>query len=216
MVSGCRIRDLRDTDVAVTAALHRRALPHGFFPRLGTRFLRSYHRTFADSPHALALVSADDADRPYGFLLAVLDTRAHGTYVVRRWGPRLAARAGLALLLRPHVLWVFVRTRLARYARGLQRRRRASAAAPAGGPAADWAVLSHVAVVDSARGSGAGAALVRALHERAAASGATGIVLVTAADSAAAGFYRHLGYESDGRVVGVDGDAWLRFRLRLT
>lgn len=212
--SGVRIRQLRDGDVASTAALHSRALPGGFFPRLGGTFLRSYHCTFADSPHALGLVCVDDGDRPYAFLLAVLDTEAHGAYVLRRWGARLAARALLALLLRPHVLWVFLRTRVSRYARGLWRRH-ARAPVGAGRSSGRVAVLSHVAVADSARGSGAGGALVRALHEHAAAAGATEVVLVTAADGAAPGFYRHLGYHEEGAVESSDGAPWLRFRQRL-
>ena len=214
---GRAVRDLQGRELPASSALHARALPDGFFARLGPRFLRTYHRSFVESPHAVALVSTD-AGAFEGFLLAVLDPAPHGAYVLRRWGPELAVRGAVALLARPAVLVLFLRTRLVRYARGLWRRgRRPATPSRSSGRAVEgeWAVLSHIAVDDALRGAGAGAALVRALHERAAAAGATGVVLLTAVDGAAPSFYRRLQYEDEGVVKGSDGRPWLRFRHRL-
>lgn len=210
------VRALGAGDALATATLHARALPDGFFSQLGVRFLRHYHRTFVDSPHAVALVAAK-GDQVEGFLLAILAPAPHGAYVLRRWGIRLAARAALALLARPPLLVLFVRTRMLRYARGLGRRLRPIAdAAPTAAVAGTWAVLSHVAVDGNHRGSGSGGALVQALHDRVASVGAAGVVLLTAVEGPGPAFYRRLGYEDEGEVVGADGQQWLRYRWRAT
>lgn len=212
--AGRAVRVLTDRDTARTALLHAQELPDGFFPRLGVRYLRVYHRSYLDSPHAVALVAERDGQVD-GFLLGVLAPAPHGAYVLRRWGARLAATAVLALLTRPRVLAVFLRTRLVRYGRGLWRRRRGSAAVGPSVTPRTWAVLSHVAVDASSRGSGAGAALVGRLHEDVVATGAAGVVLLTEADGPGPGFYRRLGYEDEGDVVGADGQSWRRFRWRV-
>jgi len=208
------VHDLTADHLAATAALHARSLPDGFFARLGHRFLRGYHRTFVDSPHAVALgVSADGEVQ--GFLLSVLAPGPHGTYVLRRWGLALAVRGALALCRRPRVLVFFARTRAGRYARALWRRRTDRAGQPRSAPAGEWAVLSHVAVDDRVRHGGRGAALVQALHDRATAAGAAGVVLVTDPDGPGPGFYRRLGYDDEQVVRGSDGRQWIRFRHRL-
>ena len=212
--AGRTVRVLADSDTAETALLHARELPDGFFPRLGAGFLRTYHRSFVDSPHAVAYV-AGSGGRPDGFLLAVLAPAPHGTHVLRHWGARLAVTAALSLLRQPRVLLVFLRTRVRRYARGLWRRRRAASAGGTGTTAGTWAVLSHVAVRGSCRGTGAGAALVRRLHEDVVAAGAAGVVLLTESDGPGPGFYRRLGYEDEGEVLGGDGHLWRRFRWRV-
>lgn len=208
------VRDLVEGDLATTAALHERSLPDGFFARLGQRFLRCYHRSFVDSPHAVALGAPADGEL-HGFLLAVLAPGPHGRYVVRRWGSALALRGALALVVRPEVLVLFLRTRAVRYARALWRRRRTQAAPGGSAPAAASAVLSHVAVRDEARRGGRGAVLVEALHVRAAAAGADAVVLVTDPHGPGPGFYRRLGYDELGTGVGSDGQQWTRFRFRL-
>lgn len=212
--AGARVvRPLVDADAPATAALHAQALPGSFFVDLGPRFLRAYHRSFADSPYAVALVASRGSDVE-GFLLGVLSPAQHGAYVLRTWGARLAVRAALALLVRPRLLAVFLRTRLLRYARGLWRRVRPVAASPSPGAAGAWAVLSHVAVDGARRGSGAGAALVGVLHDRVTAAGATGVVLLTSLDGGGPAFYRRLGYDEQGQVTGADGQPWLRMRWR--
>lgn len=208
------VRSLVGPDTAITAHIHVRELPEGFFPRLGERFLRVYHRTFIDSPSAVALVAQSDG-QIQGFLVGVLDPGAHGAHVLRRWGPRLAAAAALAMLTRPRLLAEFLRTRLGRYARGLWRRRRSGVTGGASVVPGSWAVLSHVAVAASCRGSGVGAALVERMHQDVVAARAAGVVLLTAADGPGPGFYARLGYDDEGDVVGADGQTWRRFRWRV-
>src|SRR5687767_7651024 len=55
------VRQMTAHDVAFAAALHETALPHGFFGRLGPRFLSSYYQAFVDSPHAVAFVAQSHA-----------------------------------------------------------------------------------------------------------------------------------------------------------
>lgn len=213
MSAGRVVRDLAEADAIQTARLHVQELPGGFFPSLGAKFLRVYHRSFMDSPYAVAFV-AERNSQIEGFLLGVVDPGPHGAHVLRRWSLRLAGPAAQALLMQPRVLAVFLRTRLVRYARGLWRRR---GSARAGGPGVNpgtWTVLSHVAVDSSCRGSGAGASLVKRLHEDVVAAGAAGVVLLTAVDGRGPGFYLRLGYEDEGVVVGSDGQSWRRFRWR--
>ena len=211
----CQVHDLTEGHLAQTAALHARSLADGFFPRLGRRFLRAYHRTFVDSPHAVALgVSSDDGELQ-GFLLAVLAPGPHGAYVLRRWGLALSVRGTLALCSRPGVLALFIRTRAGRYARALWRRGSKRGAHAQAAPGGEWAVLSHVAVDDRVQRGGRGALLVQALHDRAAAAGAAGVVLVTHPSGPGPGFYRRLGYDEGEIVVGSDGQRWMRFRYRL-
>ncbi|GGI07746.1 GNAT family N-acetyltransferase [Egicoccus halophilus] len=108
-------RDLRST-----ARLHRDQLPDGFFARLGPGFLRTYHATFRRSPDAIAIVTGEPG-RPGGFLVGTLDNRTHYRFVVRRCAWRLALRGLLALLARPRMGWLFVRTRALHYARWVVR-----------------------------------------------------------------------------------------------
>lgn len=208
--AGPEVRAMRHADCPVTSRLHAQSLPDSFFARLGERFLRAYHQSFVDSPHAVALVilSGKEID---GFLLAALTPGAHGAHVLRQWGVKLAALGAKSLLARPRLLVVFVRTRAARYVRGLWRRRSVVDSAPAT-DARTWVVLSHIAVDGARRRSGAGAALVAALHVRALEVRSAGVVLLTADDGPGPDFYRRLGYADEGQVVGADGQLWLRFR----
>lgn len=210
---GADVRLMRPQDTRSTARLHAQGLPDGFFARLGPGFLSAYHRTYVDSPHALALASGsgDGAD---AFLLAVIDPAAHGAYVLRQFGPRLALSGLVSLLLRPGLLVVFVRTRLVRYARGLWRRRLPPAPPPQQAKGT-WAVLSHIAVKAGSRGGGHGAALVREMEDRLRSTDATGVVLLTAEDGPGAAFYSRLGYVNEGATRGADGQQWLRFRRSL-
>lgn len=215
----CVVRPLLAAEVADSAALHVRELPGGFFPALGQRFLRRYHQSFVDSPYAVAY-AAHGQGRLDGFLLGVLDPRQHGAYVLRHRGLQLGLAALLALLVRPRMLVLFLRTRLRRYARGLWRRAAPRRSSPGGSSAGisaagAGAVLSHVAVRHDCRGTGAGAALVARLHEDARAAGCSAVVLLTSDDGPGPGFYRRLGYADEGTVVGADGHPWRRFRWRV-
>lgn len=188
-------------DARFGAALHAAELDHGFFVELGPRFLREYHRTFADSPHAVAFV-ATFSEHPVGILVGVLRPGSHARWVLKHRGARLALAGAAALLVRPRTAWRFAATRAGRYARGWRRRR--------GQPAttseeATYAILSHVAVSASARGSGAGAALVGAFERAAAAAGVRELRLVTRPDGGAGPFYERLGWTAGPERPTADG-----------
>lgn len=194
------VRPAVTADLRGTAHLHRTQLPDGFFARLGAGFLRRYHATFLASPHAVAFVVGESAE-PLGFLVGTLDNRPHYRFVVRRLGLGLAARAGAAILARPALLWLFLRTRALRYARWVVRYPLRSRASAATGTAVDGApsvptvaVLTHVAVSDAAQGHGTGRALVAAFLDAARAAGADEARLVTTAGGRAEAFYERLGW----------------------
>lgn len=48
-------------DLGATAQLHVEQLPAGFFPGLGPRFMRRWHRTYLDSPHGADACLAEEA-----------------------------------------------------------------------------------------------------------------------------------------------------------
>lgn len=207
------VRSMTTDDAAWAAEVHAEALPHGFFARLGRRFLAAYYESFVDSPHAVAFV-ADSPGGPAGMLVGTLRNSAHYSWVLRRHGPRLVGRGLTALLASPRVMLLFLRTRMAWYCGGLLRfARRAVAAmfrsAPPSATARQPAVLTHVAVDPQARRSGAGGALVAAFTQAASAAGCREAVLVTLAGPAGAGpFYRRLGWtlrdrhdDHDGRLL---------------
>lgn len=189
------LRPLDHRDLRFAAGLHAEALPHGFFVELGPGFLRAYLATFLDSPHAVALL-ATLGGHPVGTLVGVLDPARHARWVLRRRGLDLAWRGALALAVRPRVALRFLRTRVGRYVHGWRRHRKGPpvAAPEAGGRLP--AVLSHVAVLPGARGTGAGAALVKAFEEAARGSGALRAILTTMEGPDGAGaFYSRLGWE---------------------
>ena len=196
------------------AELHHAALPHGFFAQLGTRFLRGYYRVFVASPYAIALV-ADSDEQPLGMVVGAAQPAAHMRWVLRHQGWRLAALGAAALAGRPLLAARFVRTRVARYARAWVRARR-GAEAPQPADARATAFLSHVAVLDGARGTGVGSALVAAFAERARADGAERVTLTTLdGPDGAAAFYRREGWSPAGTTTGADGQRSLAFSLEL-
>jgi len=117
-VDVCRARP---ADIEFASTLHARTLDHGFFVALGPRFLRSYHATFAESPHAVSLVATIGGHR-VGALAGILRPAAHRSWMIRRRGVRLVTGGLLALASRPRPALRFVTTRLARYARAWRAR----------------------------------------------------------------------------------------------
>jgi len=200
---GLRVRPLRSDDLEWTAALQQRELPHGFFARMGEPFLRTYLRTFAESPFGVALV-AEDEDGPIGFLVGAWEARPHRAWVLRRRRRRLALNALRCLARHPHVLVEFVRTRVGRYARALTayrgdvRYRDLRAPRPT-------AILKHVVVDPERRGTGAGRRLVEEFVEEARRQNARRAQLTTIADGEAEGFWRRLGWEPRGADHDEDG-----------
>lgn len=202
--AGSRVQPLGPEQLDFCVALHREALGHGFFVELGDRFMRGYYRTFLDSPHALAL-GANLAGQPVGFLVGAVRARAHSRWVFRHRGVTLAALALAGLVRNPRAAFRFARTRLMRYASALRRHQRGE---PGEQPAraGDPAVLTHVAVVPGARGTGSGRALVEAFMDAAGGAGAERALLTTLADEEGAGtFYARLGWHRSAIHSTADG-----------
>lgn len=209
-------------DLPVTAALHETGLPHGFFVRLGGRFLAAYHGTFVDGPLGVAIVARRGSE-VVGVVVGSTRARAHSRWTVRQRGGHLALVGLWSLLTHPAALAEFVRTRLGRYLRGIwQRLRPRSSVVAAAGPATtasgrppDVAVLRHVVVDPAARGAGVGAALVTAFVDEAHARGASTVRLVTRAGDGAGGLYDRLGWRCRRARRGPDGTVVLEYEMDL-
>lgn len=210
------IREAEPHDLRWMAALHASQLPHGFFVRLGPHYLRAYHRTFMDSPHAAALV-AEHEGRPVGFIVGSTDAHGHHRFAIRRRGVRLAVAGLLGLLTHPSTAAEFARTRIARYLRSVVRATRPVAATQtderSSTTSPPQAVLTHVAVERAMQGNGVGRVLVDAFVARTRAAGSARIELVTLdGDSGAAAFYASLGWRHAG-ASHRDGITFRRFAL---
>jgi len=200
------------------ARLHASQLPHGFFGRLGERFLADYHATFVASPHAVALVTTGENGAVTGFLVGTLSApTTHTRWVLHEHGRRLAFSGVLALAVRPAVAARFLRTRSAPYARRMLASRGRRVAAVTAGPTPRIAVLTHVAVDPAVRGAGAGTALVEAFVDRARHAGAQRAVLVTLDGTRGAGrFYERLGWERTATRRDRDGHPIAEYSLALS
>jgi GNAT superfamily N-acetyltransferase len=209
-MTGITVRSLAAGDLPAAARLHATLLPHGFFPRLGQGYLRSYYRTFMSSPHGIGLVACL-ADQPVGVLVGTAHNAAHYRWVIQHHGLPLAWLGAVAMLVRPAVAAWFVRTRLRRYARRLLRLpfRPAPTGSNTGAgdsAAGDTAVLTHVMVIEDAQGQGVGTALAERFAVAAKAAGASRAMLVTLAGQAGAStFYKRLGWEHLEDRRGHDG-----------
>jgi len=232
---GYLLRRMRPTDTDATARLHRRLLPNGLFPRLGRQFVRRWHATFLDTPAATGL-SVVHHGEVVAFVVATLDQRLYLRHVLGTHRRPLAWRGALGLLLRPHVLLHFLRTRVRAYARhllpGVARRGPGTATAPPPDRRLRVAVVHAVVTSEQARGLGCARALLEAVVAAARQSHADHVALVTdvaheqdrTGPAGAAAMYEALGWERaevrrhrDGRWVreyqmplrppGLDADA---------
>jgi GNAT superfamily N-acetyltransferase len=200
---GAEVRPLSRADIDFCVALHAKALPHGFFVDLGSRFMRAYYASLLESPHALAF-AATISGQPVGFLVGLVDPRRHTMWLLRHRGPALALRAALGIAAHPEAGYRFVRTRVARYARAWRRHRGNPPATPADEAAP--AVLAHVAVLPGARRAGAGRRLVDAFEAAARSAGASRAVLTTLEGPLGAGpFYASLGWTHTATHTTPDG-----------
>lgn len=201
-------------DVEVAAAIHAAELEHGFFVDLGPRFLRAYQRSFADSPHAVAVLAELDG-HVVGMLTGVLRPVEHSRWVLKRRGVHLALAGAVALAVRPLTAGRFLRTRAGRYLRGWRRRRAEPITESAARPAR-FATLTHVAVVPGARGAGIGGALVEAFEQRARVDGVRELRLTTLpADAGAGPFYQRRGWVRDGTATTADDVTFDRYLKEL-
>lgn len=216
------IEVVKTADLRQTSELHRRYLFAGIFPRMGPRFLRCYHETFAASPHGVALV-ARDGGVIVGFLLGTVDNAAHYRWVISERGMALARCGVVALVVRPQVAWSFVTTRFGRYLRRLRRHLSWSdrmhepmpTAGDAGG-SPQVAILTHVATAEAARRGGVGRRLVEGFLAQARARGAVEARLITARDGPAAAFYAGAGWDPIADRRAHDGSEVREYRMVLS
>ena len=187
------VRTAGAADVHFTAAVHAELLPHGFFTQLGSRFLRAYHRTFVDSPHAVAYV-ATVSDVSVGMLVGIVRPGAHARWVMRHRGVRLAILGAAGLCMHPVIGLRFLQRRSGTYLSGWRRNRRRRDGELAAA-VEESAVLSHVAVLRGARRTGAGRSLVATFVEACRADDAPRATLLTLDSPDGAGaFYAGLGW----------------------
>lgn len=220
---GVVVRPVTLTDLAATAAWHCRHLPHGLFPLLGQRFVRRWHATFIGADHGIALLAelpGTGTAVPVGFLVGSTHQVRHVEDVIAQHRLRLGLAGLGALLLRPRVLLMFVRTRARSYLRrllGLGRARTpVQELQPAPRRARQVAVVTAVVVDPSARGARIGQALLEAFVARSVEAGAPQAELVTKAGPDGAGrFYERLGWERVEEHPTRDGIVMRTYRLGL-
>lgn len=213
------LRGTTAADLDATAQLHIEQLPVGFFPALGPRFMRRWHRTFLDSPHAVAFVAVrrcDSGEDVCAFLFGSTDESAHMRAVLaeRRCMLALASTAALSLLHHPPLAVRFLRTRAGPWTRRLLRTITSRPAAHSAQiDPVPVALLAAVAVRPPLRGSGVGACLVELFLTRAHERGAATAELLTSAGPDGAGaFYEHLGWSPVREHLTRDGVAVRSYR----
>jgi ribosomal protein S18 acetylase RimI-like enzyme len=199
------LRPMELSDVGKAVELHVSQLPPGFFVQLGPRFLAAYYRSYLTSPAAISLIAVIDGVNA-GFLVGTIDRNAHYRHVARHGRYRLAAVGAVALVSDPAMLVRFVKTRSARYARGLLR---FASQQPDSSQASDAAVLSHVAIDPRYRRRSAASALVGSFEAIAASSGARAAHVLTRRDNdPARRLYEARGWVVSGEQIDVDGHHW--------
>jgi GNAT superfamily N-acetyltransferase len=208
-------RPMTQADLEFVVSQHLHHFPDGFFARLGRTFLCEYYRAFLTGSAVRATIAEVDRE-PAAYLVGVTDPAAHRDHVVQRHGRTLVLKALAAMLRRPALAVLFLRTRAGLYARKLLRRRGpsapdspGSAADPGSAPpprSGATAVLTHVAVVPTAQSRGIGSELIRRFDEEVATAGCERLTLVTASGDEGAGpYYRRRGWQASGDRCTPDG-----------
>ena len=196
------IDTLRPDDLPATAALHEANLRMGLFPKMGSSFLQHYHQSFADSPFGIALVAHAD-DGVMGALFGTISNPDHYHWVVQNRGVELACHGSAALLLRPHLAWMFASTRMGRYVNGLRRHMVPAPATSA--PTQQLPVLSHIVTTQAQRRQRIGRELVDEFRREARIAGAHWASLITQEGGLGTPFFERLGCTCVARRQGFDG-----------
>ena len=196
------IRRLESIDLPFVVEQHQQYFPHGFFARLGTRFLTRYYLTYCTSGYAVAVAAITDGARA-GYLVGTTSPSAHRQHILKWHRSALALQGLLGLLRDPPLLVTFMRTRAVLYARKLAGRSRPQQ--PAEPDGAKVAVLNHLVVLPEYQGRGIGTRLIAELEEAAKRAGCTSIALVTEIGGQGAAYYRFTGWETGSTHCTRDG-----------
>lgn len=208
-------RPLEPADVYTTARLHCELLGDGLFPRLGPAFVRRWHLTFVDNPHASAHVVTDAGGDVLAFILATTDQAQYVSETLRSAKWPLALRGAVGLARRPGLALSFLRTRTRRYARRILA---SSQPAPVTAPAAHEpvAVVHAIVTAPAARGSGLGRRLMACFEADVAAAGVNRMELLTEDAGPAVEFYRRLGWTEREVRTNSDGRRMVLFSKKTT
>jgi GNAT superfamily N-acetyltransferase len=206
------IRPLTKADAAAVSALQKDVLDGEFIARCGSGFRRCYHRAWADSAGAIALVAQGVGGQMIGVLLGAVNPAAHYRTMLRRHGLALGFWLLVGAVTDPRLALELLTTRLVRYARGVLRILVLRQPGQAGGAAGE---VTHLMVRREAQREGAGTALLEAARNLGEQAGLDELMLVTSLDGGAQRFYEHLGWEPTGECVSRSGEKFLKYRLRL-
>lgn len=215
--TGIDIRPATVQDVWITAQVYGDMLPMGFFPALGDRFLRQWHRTVLAAPHGVLLVAVDTNGVYGGVLIGSTDHHTHTDALLRTWRSvlALAATGAVALLLRPALAVRFARSRALPWSRRILRAFRPVSDVVAEG-AQKTAVLTGIAVLPAFRKRGVGRALVAEFLRQCRDDGAAAAELITdARNERAVHFYELLEWQLAGDYTTRDGDPIRLYRYTL-
>jgi ribosomal protein S18 acetylase RimI-like enzyme len=187
------VRPATAEDVARIVDVHRQAFPGFVLTSFGPAFLTRFYAAVVDDKACISLVAENDSSI-LGFVVGPLQPAGFFRGLFLRQGLGFAIDAVPAIARRP--------LNTARHLiRGVVYRGDAPEARP------DWALLSSIAVVRSATGSGAASALLEAFCVRAAELGSGGVYLTTDRDDNAAAnrFYSKHEFSCDGQIERRDG-----------
>jgi GNAT superfamily N-acetyltransferase len=187
----------------LVVAQHLEQFPHGFFARLGPRFLIEYYAAFCTSAAAFAVVATRDGDIA-GYLVGRVSADGHRRHALGAHGRRLATRGALGLARQPRVMLAFLRTRARRYLRKL------GAWAFRGDVAVrteleSVAILDYVVVREEFRGLGLGSQLIGSFEAECRRRGVEKIVLVTDVEGPAVEYYHATGWSALSEHASADG-----------
>ena len=201
------VRPLGVQHLSETARLHIQYLGAGLFPRLGGRFVRRWHQTFIDSPHACGFIATDPGGAVLGFLIGSIDQRKYVAHTLQTAKWPLALRGAGALAVRPWLAVAFVRTRLLSYLRRMSHPQRTTDHS-----STPTAVVHAIVTGPASRGRGIGRLLLSCYEDEVVAGGTTFLELVTDEGPHGAGdFYRRVGWVEGQAQANKDGRRMLTF-----
>ncbi len=155
-------------ELAADRALYEKGFPESFSRGWAGAFWRGTIGRSRRAPHAVALVAVEGPTaRVVGVLSGALDTSAHYRYLTRRHGSWLAVHSLARAASYRRLAGELLRTRLARYARGVVRSILPDGSSDEPSPRKKVRIITHDTVDPDWRGLGVDAALLRTYEVRA-------------------------------------------------